>query len=330
MTSTYQRKPRLTASTEALDAAEQSWWRQFGEVEEQYCWVQTPAVRKLLRERYLRRIARQIPAGGCVLDVGCGTGWLSLWLAGHVRARIHGIDFSSEQIRRAREQLRTRSGPGSVEFHHVTGAIAEVPALAGVRFSAVVMHALLHHLSDEEVRRLLQDLARVAAPDCRVFILEPVLYTAPSDRLSGIRWLIDRLVLLPRMGQRSGLRKMSAREAELAEVIDGRGDSPKETPFLPYELDALLSPTLEITRRMPVLCFGFLVAKNLLLMSVTYPALGALLLRTYLPLTQALERMLLQWSPQRLGLPVFELLECRIHSEAAPAVPRRDGRCGGV
>ena len=108
---------------------------------------------------------------------------------------------------------------------------------------------------------------------------------------------------------------------------DARGEALLEVP---YELDALLSPTLEITRRMPVLCFGFLVAKNLLLMSVTYPALGALLLRTYLPLTQALERMLLQWSPQRLGLPVFELLECRIHSEAAPAVPRRDGRCGGV
>jgi hypothetical protein len=35
---------RLTTSTPKLDAQEIDWWEKYADVEEQFCWVQTPAM----------------------------------------------------------------------------------------------------------------------------------------------------------------------------------------------------------------------------------------------------------------------------------------------
>jgi SAM-dependent methyltransferase len=314
----HERKPRLRRSTPELDAAELAWWREFSDVEEAFCWVQTPAIQRLIRGHYLRRIVSGIRPGGRVLEVGCGAGWLSVLLARYGAAEVVGVDLSEPQITRAREVAAAAGLSDRVRFQLCGATLEELQTDPGAdAFDALLIHGVLHHLSDVEVTDLLQSFTqRLAAPEARVFILEPVQHRAGDGRRSRMDRLIDRLIHLPRAGARVGIRKISAREAELEARISGRGDSPKETPFLPGELEALIAPFVAVRSRRSVLCFSYLAAKNLLLLRVTHPLLAVLLTQPYLRLVRAVETLALRRQPPGTWLPTFELFEGVVRNPA--------------
>ncbi|MGV3721414.1 MAG: class I SAM-dependent methyltransferase, partial [Actinomycetota bacterium] len=220
-------------------------------------------------------------------------------------------------IARARQQARGTTGSERVQFHVLRNSLEELPELfPGQRFHVLVLHAVLHHLSDEEVRRLMALFREEpAAPGATALILEPVLFREPGGKPTRLDRWVDRLILLPRMGRRLGLRRVNPREAELEQRIDGRGDSPKETPFLPGELEGLLAPELRVRGRRPVLCFSYLAAKNLLLFQVSHPALGRLLAWPYLAAVRCVERLVLRCAPGSVWYPLFFLFQC----DLAPA-----------
>ncbi len=56
---------------------------------------------------FLDRCLRSIPAGGTILDLGCGAGLISAELAR--RGRVIGVDLSSEQLRLARARVPAAS-----------------------------------------------------------------------------------------------------------------------------------------------------------------------------------------------------------------------------
>jgi SAM-dependent methyltransferase len=308
----WKRRPRWRETTAALDAAERAWWQSYAEVEDQYCWVQTPAIQRFLRGPYVKQICRSIPAGARVLEIGCGTGWLALQLARSGAAEVHGVEFSADQIERARRQAAGSPAGERVRYHVLGRSLDELPALLGsARFDVLLLHAVLHHLSDVELRGLMELFRdRLAARGARAVIVEPVLFRGPDTERTGMDRLVDRLILLPRLGQRAGLRQVSKREAELQQRIDGRGDSPKETPFVPGELEALLDPYLRVRAKTPVLCFSFLAAKNWLLLQVSHPRLGSLGTWPYLALVRSVERRILRCSPGAVWYPLFYLFEC--------------------
>jgi SAM-dependent methyltransferase len=102
---------------------------------------------------------------GPVLDAGCGTGELALFLAarGH---RVIGIDFVEEAIRRARAKAVERSL--SVEF-----LVKDATVLGdwNERFASVIDCGLLHCFSDDDRRRYVRGLARVLEPGGRLFLM---------------------------------------------------------------------------------------------------------------------------------------------------------------
>lgn len=307
------RRPRLRVSTADLDRCEANWWECNASVEEQFCWVQTPQVRTLLRAHYVRRIVRALPVNGRVLEIGCGTGWFSLLLAGAGASEVHGIDASAEQIKRARKAAQESGADARVHFHRSDDlAESQLQLAQAAPFDVVVIHAVFHHLSDDEVTRCLAAL-RCLAPDAQLFIVEPVCSSeaAATWRSRILAGLIDRLILLPRFGQRSGLRRFSSEEAEVQRQIDTRGDSPKETPFLPGELERLVSSDVIIDRTSRVLLFSYLAAKNLLLMQISYPRLASSLLLPYLRLVRRIEAAILARIDGPFPLPVFVMYEGR-------------------
>lgn len=328
-------------SSPELDAAEFAWWEEFAEIEERFCWVQTPHVQRTIRGHYLRPIAASLPDGSHVLEVGCGTGWLSLMLAEYGGATVHGADFSAEQIRRAEAGARDQKLGGRVRFHRVFHSLLELRDLApGTQFDAVVVHGVLHHLSKSEIRTLLNVLSTdLTAPGARLFILEPVQQPNPPANLAQrlLDRFVDRLILLPLMGRRSGLRPTSAVEQAAHERIGRRyfgptrvgGPSPKEMPFQPGELDALLETFVSIKRRETVLLFTYHVAKNLLLAELSSPRLIRCVMRPYLRFTRAVEHWMIRSGRGAMRLPVFQLFECelqhgRVTQDAAN--PRPDAR----
>lgn len=310
------RRPRWSVTTEALDRAEREWWREYSDVESEYCWVQTPEIQRFLRGRYLLRLRSAIPPGARVLEIGCGTGWLTRELARSGAAEIHGVEFSPEQIERARSQAASWRERVPIHFHLIERSLDELTdRFANTQFEVLVLHAVLHHLSDAELRSLAQWFTRrLAASEAKALILEPVFVRGPHSPHTLWDRVVDRLVLLPLSGRRLGIRRFTAREAELQERINGRGDSPKETPFLEGELEALLRPELQVLRRTPVLCFSFLAAKNWLLLRISYPLLGKLLMWPYLALVRSVERWVLGRKPGTVWYPLFYLYECEVLS----------------
>jgi SAM-dependent methyltransferase len=108
-----------------------------------------------------RAFVRLADAGlvrGPVLDVGCGTGELALFLARRGN-EVLGIDLSPVAIRRAREKARWRRV--SAEF--LVWDALDLPALGRAGFSCrtVVDSAMFHVLGDAERDRFVAGLGSV-------------------------------------------------------------------------------------------------------------------------------------------------------------------------
>jgi len=93
-----------------------------------------------------------------VLDVGCGTGELALYLA-HQGHRVLGIDLASNAIRQAKAKARWRRVPARFLVWDATDldGLAE----AGLSFRTVVDSAMFHILGDVERDRFVAGLETV-------------------------------------------------------------------------------------------------------------------------------------------------------------------------
>jgi 2-polyprenyl-3-methyl-5-hydroxy-6-metoxy-1,4-benzoquinol methylase/glycosyltransferase involved in cell wall biosynthesis len=116
-------------------------------------------------------VALALPPGSRILDVGCGSGWLSEYFArlGYI---VHGIDISPELIEMARDRV-TRVG---YDVDHETKlqctfAVHDIESAAlDEQFDGVVCYDSLHHFEDE--RAVIRHLAAVTRYAGSLFILE--------------------------------------------------------------------------------------------------------------------------------------------------------------
>ncbi len=125
-----------------------------------------------------------------VLDVGCGPGWMSEYLA-RCGYWVTGVDISEDMVGIARE--RVAAIPGSVgegiepqaEFHAMP--VRDMPWES--RFDAAVLYDTMHHF-DGEVETL-RVILRTLAPGGRIYIREGREARARAPRTSATsspRW----------------------------------------------------------------------------------------------------------------------------------------------
>ena len=99
------------------------------------------------------------------LDVGTGTGFTAVSLAGRVK-RVIGIDLTSEMLDQARE-LVLRSGVTNAEFKLGDATAIDFPDSS---FDLLTARRATHHFND--VPRFLSEARRVLGPDGRLGIVD--------------------------------------------------------------------------------------------------------------------------------------------------------------
>jgi ubiquinone/menaquinone biosynthesis C-methylase UbiE len=131
-------------------------WRVFSRVYD-------PVLALTMREGRFRaamsdRVDPELPQGGSVLDVGCGTGTFAIaFAARRPDAKVTGIDGDPEILARA----RAKSGADAVEWRE--GLAGELP-LADDSVDVVTMSLVLHHLAPAQKREALAEIRRVLKP----------------------------------------------------------------------------------------------------------------------------------------------------------------------
>lgn len=109
-----------------------------------------------------------IEPGQQVLDVGCGTGTLSLLAkAQHLDATVIGIDSDPQVL----EFAKTKSRVAGLAVRFQQAMSLDLP-FADASFDRILSSLLFYHLSREAKARTLKEAARVLHPDGELHIAE--------------------------------------------------------------------------------------------------------------------------------------------------------------
>jgi ubiquinone/menaquinone biosynthesis C-methylase UbiE len=132
------------------------------------------------RAKALRQLTidqAQLRSGEAVLDVGCGTGDLTLLAKQRVGAagRVSGIDAGPEMIEVARRKAAKRNT--EIDFR-----VEPIEALTfpNQSFDVVLSSLMMHHLPDDLKPRALAEIGRVLKPGGRVLIAD---FKRPTDHV---------------------------------------------------------------------------------------------------------------------------------------------------
>jgi SAM-dependent methyltransferase len=146
-------------------------------------------------------VHQAIPGDAVVLEMGCGTGQLSLFLASADRSVI-GADLSRPSLELARDAA-TRYGVRSVDFIETD---LQAPGLRRGAFDVVICSGVLHHTPDP--RASFAAVAQLARPGGVVVIglynayaRVPLRVRRGLARLTGFRWIPWDPVLRDRRGE---------------------------------------------------------------------------------------------------------------------------------
>jgi SAM-dependent methyltransferase len=105
---------------------------------------------------------------GAALDVGCGTGDTSIYLAQH-GWRVTGVDF----VPKALDEARAKRGAAGVTVDFRQGDATRLTGEGvGSGFGLIVDQGCFHGMSDSDRDKYVAEVTAVAAPDARMLLVE--------------------------------------------------------------------------------------------------------------------------------------------------------------
>jgi len=134
------------------------------------------------RERTLRETTvslAQVKPGDCVLEVGCGTGTLTL--AAKRQAGPSGKAFGIDVIPGMIELSQRKAAQANEDVAFQLGSIDDIPFSAN-QFDVVMCSFMIFHMSEMVRRKGIAEIYRVLKPQGRLLVLDLALPTQPLPR----------------------------------------------------------------------------------------------------------------------------------------------------
>jgi SAM-dependent methyltransferase len=117
---------------------------------------------------------------GAALDLGCGTGDSSIYLAKH-GWRVTGVDFVAKAV----DKARAKAEANKVAVNFVRADVTRLSSEGiGSTFGLIVDNGCLHGMSPEDRDAYVREVTAVAAPDARLLLVEFI--TGGSYGVPGI------------------------------------------------------------------------------------------------------------------------------------------------
>lgn len=186
----------------ALDTQEHQWWNEYSDVIERV-WANNPPAREALRSEYLDRAKEFLLDGAkdrpLVIELGCGSGWVGHAIARNGEFSVLGIDLSESQIKLANENA-VKAGLSQYCTYRCMN-LSEVSDLvkSAKNYSGVLIHAILHHLTWNEIHQVLATVRELRA-ETKLYIYEPITFPAPKPTanplLLAARWAAIGIAIL--------------------------------------------------------------------------------------------------------------------------------------
>jgi ubiquinone/menaquinone biosynthesis C-methylase UbiE len=133
------------------------------------------------QDKAFRRMTAEmahIKTGDTVLEVGCGTGELTIVAKEHAGSsgKVYGIDASPEMIEVARSKI---AADMDIEFRV---DLIERLSFTDDSFDVVLSSLMMHHLPDDLKRKGLDEVFRVLKPGGQIFVVDIKRPTTPLSR----------------------------------------------------------------------------------------------------------------------------------------------------
>jgi tocopherol O-methyltransferase len=132
----------------------------------------------------------QVSKADRVVDLGCGSGGSSLWLATERECRVTGVDIDPAQVVRAISAAKKRDLRSRVDFRSADFAVTKLR-----RDAYTVVWALESLVQAEDKQAVLTEAFRLLKPGGRLIICEAMLARrnlSHQDQAGLIRWLKGR------------------------------------------------------------------------------------------------------------------------------------------
>jgi len=308
-------RPRLTSSD--TQAKEQEWWQRYADLEDRFCWAQTPMLQRILRGHYLNEIISIASTSGSILELGCGSGWLAIALAEAGATNVLGIDFSAAQIGIARRNAQSSPARDAVHFICSDGC----DAIAGSLYDCVVIHGFLHHLDQTEIQAVLRNAANLLKPNGNLILFEPVLSGSSPEAYQKTLSIVEKLQSLRKLANKGSrvrwIRSFGEEESGWRSLLATRpwgksphGPSPKEMPFEAGELEEYISPMFLLHKKTVCMALSHLVAQEWLLRELSHPASTRFLLPWVARMASTWDRELCSGTCGLSGMWLFTMFHC--------------------
>jgi ubiquinone/menaquinone biosynthesis C-methylase UbiE len=164
------------------------------------------------------RLACHIERGQHVLDIGCGTGALTLRAAGR-GAKVKGIDINVQMLEIAAQRTREAGFTETVKLQEM--GVAEIDGEEAQHYDAVMSGLCFSELSEDEVTYTLKEVERILRPGGLLLIADEIEPQGIVKRLihSLLRFPLAALTYLISQETTHPASKLSERLTEAGLLI---------------------------------------------------------------------------------------------------------------